>query len=138
MSRQLNNHAVNHQAFDHHGAHRAAHSQPSAAARSTILILSGYLLGTTAAHVCSPMLERSALFAGLIGTLFYALMAFRARQKQLHHARLALRKATVQLERRMDQHVRIASARLMLKLHAAQAWSHEQYMPVVRAANLTR
>jgi hypothetical protein len=129
---------MNHPALYHHGAHRAAHLQPSAAARSTILILSGYLLGTTAAHVCSPMMERSALFAGLIGTLSYALLAFRARRKQLHHARLALRKATVQIERRMDQHVRIASARLMLRLHAAQAWSHEQYMPVVRAAKSMR
>ncbi len=138
MSRQLNSHAANHQPLDHHGGHRAAHRQPSATARSTILILSGYLLGATAAHVCSPTMERGALFAGLIGTLSYALLACRARRRQLHHARLALRKATVQIERRMDQHVRIASARLMLRLHAAQAWSHEQYMPVVRAANSMR
>lgn len=137
MSRQLNNYTVNHHAH-HSSAHQAAQLKPSAAARSTILMLSGYLLGTTAAHICSPTLERGALFAGLIGTAFYFLMAFRARQKQLHQARLAVRKATMQLERRMDQHVRIASARLMLKLHAAQAWSHEQYMPVVRAANSLR
>ncbi len=137
MSRHLNNYTVNHHAHQS-AAHRAAHLQPSAAARSTILMLSGYLLGTTVAHICSPMLERGALFAGLIGTACYFLLAFRARQKQLHVARLALRKATVQLERRMDQHVRIASARLMLKVHAAQAWSHQQYMPVARAANSRR
>lgn len=117
---------------------KGAPTHPSAAARNTILILSGYLLGTTAAHVCSPMLERGALVAGLIGTLTYAVLSFFARQKHVQHARLAVEKATVQIERRMDQHVRIASARLMLKLHAAQSWSHEQYMPVARAARSMR
>jgi hypothetical protein len=116
---------------------RAA-SHPSAAARNTILILSGYLLGTAAAHFCSPMLERAALVAGLIGTLTYAVLSFLSRQKHVAHARLAIEKATVHVERRMDQHVRIASARLMLKLHAAQSWSHEQYLPVARAANSMR
>jgi hypothetical protein len=111
---------------------------PSAAARNTILILSGYLLGSAAAHICPPTLERGALAAGLIGALAYAVLAFLSRQKQLAGARQAIRKATVHVERRMDQHVRIASAHLMLKLHAAQAWSHEQYVPVVCSANSMR
>ncbi len=112
--------------------------RPSAAARNTILILSGYLVGATVAHVCPPMLERGALAAGLIGTLAYAVLAVVARKKRVNHARLAIQKATVHIERRMDQHVRIASARLMLRLHAARSWSHEQYMPVVRSANSIR
>jgi hypothetical protein len=110
----------------------------SAAAQNTILLLSGYLLGTTAAHVCSPELERGALATGLIGTLAYVALAFLSRQKRGKHARLAIERATVRIERRMDQHVRIASARLMLKLHAAQKWSHEQYMPVARKARAVR
>jgi hypothetical protein len=127
MSRLVNDRGVNNFAF-----------HPSATARNTILILSGYLLGTTVAHVCSPMLERGALAAGLIGTLAYAVLAFVARKKQVEDARLAIQRATVHIERRMDQHVRIASARLMLKLHAAQSWSHEQYMPVARSAGSVR
>ena len=126
-----------------HGLNKSATSQstvarPSTAARNTILVLSGYLLGTTASHVCPPALERGALAAGLIGTLAYVVLAFLSRQKQVEHARLAIEKATVHIERRMDQHVRIASARLMLKLHAAKSWSHEQYMPVVRSASSLR
>jgi hypothetical protein len=111
---------------------------PSAAARNTILILSGYLVGTTVAHVSPPALERAALAAGLIGTLAYFVLAYRARKKRVQAAQLAIQRATVHIERRMDQHVRIASTRLMLKLHAAQAWSHEQYMPVARSANCVR
>src|ERR1700693_1784483 len=98
----------------------------STAVRNTILIRSGYLLGATAAHVCSPALEGGALATGLIGALAYAVLAFVARKKRSQDAQRALRKATVHIERRMDQHVRIASARLMLKLHVAQQWSHQQ------------
>jgi hypothetical protein len=127
MSRLVHDRGVNQFAF-----------HPSATARNTILILSGYLLGTTVAHVCSPTLERGALAAGLIGTLAYAILAFVARKKRVEVARLAIQRATVHIERRMDQHVRIASARLMLKLHAAQSWSHEQYMPVARSAGSVR
>jgi uncharacterized membrane protein SirB2 len=127
MSRLVHDRGVNQFAF-----------HPSATARNTILILSGYLLGTTVAHVCSPTLERGALAAGLIGALAYVVLAFVARKKRVEFARLAIQRATVHIERRMDQHVRIASARLMLKLHAAQSWSHEQYMPVARSAGTIR
>jgi len=127
MSRLVNDHGVNRFAF-----------HPSATARNTILILSGYLVGTTVAHVSSPMLESGVLAAGLIGTLAYAVLAVAARKKRVQSARLAIQRATVHIERRMDQHVQIASARLMLKLHAAQSWSHEQYMPVARSAGSVR
>jgi hypothetical protein len=113
-------------------------SPPSASARNTILILSGYLLGTTVARVCPPAFETASLVAGLFGTLTYAVLAVIARKKRIQAARRAIERATVHIERRMDQHVRIASARLMLKLHAAQAWSHEQYVPVVRSASTIR
>src|SRR5579859_4249093 len=109
MSRLFNDRGLSNTAF-----------HPSAAARNTILVLSGYLLGATAAHLCSPAVERGAFAAGVIGTLAYVVLAFVARQKRVQHARRAIQRATVHIERRMDQHVRIASAHLMLKLHAAQ------------------
>jgi hypothetical protein len=127
MSRLVNDRGVNKFAF-----------RPSATARNTILILSGYLLGSTVAHVTSPILEGGALAAGLIGALAYVVLAVVARKKRVEDARLAIQRATVHIERRMDEHVRIASARLMLRLHAAQSWSHEQYMPVVRSAGSVR
>jgi hypothetical protein len=118
------------------GSHQPA--PHSAAVRNTILVLSGYLWGTTVAHVCPHTLERVALAAGLIGTLAYGVLASVARKRRVEDARRAIHRATVHIERRMDRHARIASARLMLKLHAAQAWSHEQYVPVVRSANWVR
>jgi uncharacterized membrane protein SirB2 len=127
MSRLVNDRGVNKFAF-----------RPSATARNTILILSGYLLGSTVAHVTSPILEGGALAAGLIGALAYVVLAVVALKKRVEVARLAIQRATVHIERRMDEHVRIASARLMLRLHAAQSWSHEQYMPVVRSAGSVR
>jgi hypothetical protein len=127
MSRLVNDRGVNKFAF-----------RPSATARNTILILSGYLLGSTVAHVTSPILEGGALAAGLIGALAYVVLAVVAWKKRVEDARLAIQRATVHIERRMDEHVRIASARLMLRLHAAQSWSHEQYMPVVRSAGSVR
>jgi hypothetical protein len=127
MSRLVNDRGVNKFAL-----------HPSATARNTILILSGYLLGSTVAHVTSPILEGGALAAGLIGALAYVVLAVVARKKRVQDARLAIQRATVHIERRMDEHVRIASARLMLRLHAAQSWSHEQYMPVVRSAGSVR
>jgi hypothetical protein len=123
MSRPVHDHGVN--GFGFH---------LSAAARNTIMILGGYLLGTFAAHVCSPLMERIALAVVLIGALSFAAQALHARQKRLHAAHMAIQKATSRVERRMDQHVRIASARLMLKLHATRGWSHEQYIPVVQSS----
>lgn len=123
MSRPAHDHGVNRFGF-----------HVSATARNTMLTLGGYLLGMVAAHVCSPLTERIALAVVLIGALSFAAQALHARQKRLHAAHVAIQKATVHLERRMDQHVRIASARLMLKLHATRAWSHEQYMPVVQSS----
>ena len=105
----------------------------SAASRSLILVLCGYLVGITASHVCTPAMEACALAAAAIGMIAHAVLASQARQRQAVDARLAVQKAAVRLERRVEQHVRIPSARLLRKLHAACPRPHEQYITVVRS-----
>jgi hypothetical protein len=75
MSRLVNDRGVNKFAF-----------RPSATARNTILILSGYLLGSTVAHVTSPILEGGALAAGLIGALAYVVSAGNSKGDCTHRA----------------------------------------------------
>jgi hypothetical protein len=109
-------------------------STSSVITRSVILVLCGYLVGITAAHVCTPTMEACALGAAAIGLIAQAVFATHVRQRQAADARLAVQKATVRLERRVEQHVRIPSARLLRKLHAARPRQHhEQYITVVRS-----
>lgn len=105
----------------------------SAGSRSLILLLCGYLVGITASHVCSPAMEACALAAAAIGLIAHGVLASQARQRQEEDSRLAVQKAAVRLERRVEQHVCIPSARLWRKLHAACPRSHEQYITVVRS-----
>jgi hypothetical protein len=105
----------------------------SAASRNLILVLCGYLVGITASHICSPAMEACALAAAVIGMIAHFVCASKGRQRQAEDARLAIQKAAVRLERRVEQHVRIPSARLLRKLHAASPRSHEQYITVVRS-----
>jgi hypothetical protein len=105
----------------------------SPASRNLILVLCGYLIGITASHICSPAMEACALAAAAIGMIAHFVFASKGRQRQAADARLAIQKAAVRLERRVEQHVRIPSARLLRKLHAASPRSHEQYITVVRS-----
>jgi hypothetical protein len=106
----------------------------SATSRSVILVLCGYLVGITAAHVCTPKMEACALAAAAIGLIAQAVFAAQGRQRQAADARLAVQKAAVRLERRVEQHVRIPHARMLRKLHGARSRQHhEQYITVVRS-----
>lgn len=109
----------------------------SAASRSLILVLCGYLVGITASHVCTPGMEACALAAAAIGIAAHGMLTSQARQKDAEEARLAVQKAAVRLERRVEQHVCIPSARLLRKLHAARPRPHEQYITVVRSPRST-
>jgi hypothetical protein len=113
----------------------------SSTVRNAIALLSGYLFGATAAHACSPMMEACALGAGAIGMITYTWLSSRTEQRKAQDARRAIETATIKLERRIEQHIRVTSARLMLKLHAAggtHPWRHEQYMTVARASQTVR
>jgi hypothetical protein len=113
-------------------------SPSSAASRSLILVLCGYLVGITASHICSPAMEGCALAAAAIGMIAQAVFASHTRQRQAADEELALQKATVRLERRVEQHVRIPSVRLLRRLRTASPRSHEQYITVVRSPRTVR
>ena len=108
-------------------------SDSSPATRSLILVLCGYLVGITAAHVCSPGIEACALAAAAIGMIAQVLLISESRKKQAEQARLAMQKASVRLERRVELHVRMPAARLLRNMHAARPRMHEQYIPVVHS-----
>jgi hypothetical protein len=115
-------------------AARSSQKHPAATATSrTILILSGYLIGTTAAHVSSQAMEVYAIAAGIIGLLGYIAFASLSHKKYTHEVRRAIEHATVRLERHVDQHIRRTSVRTLLKLHASRLRPHEQYVTVVRS-----
>jgi hypothetical protein len=101
--------------------------------RSLILVLCGYLVGLTAAHVCSPGMEACALAAAAIGLISHALLVAEAKKRQVEATRLAMQKASVRLERRVEMHVRIPAARFLRRLHHARPRMHEQYLSVVHA-----
>jgi len=110
----------------------------SLATRSLILVLSGYLVGITASHICSPAMEGCALGAAAIGMIAQAVLASQARQRQAQDDELALQKATIRLERRVEQHVRIPSMRPSRRLRTTSPRSHEQYITVVRSPRSMR
>lgn len=105
----------------------------SAYSRGLILVLCGYLVGITASHVCSPAMEACALAAAAIGLIAHALFVSQARKRQTDAARLAIQRASVRLERRVEMHVSIPSRRFWRRLHDAAPHPHEQYITVVRA-----
>jgi C4-dicarboxylate-specific signal transduction histidine kinase len=111
-----------------------SHGTPSSlATRSLILVLCGYLVGITASHICSPAMEGCALAAATIGLIAQGVFASHSRQRQVQHEQLAIQKATVRLERRVEQHVRIPSVRHTRRLRTTSPRSHEQYITVVRS-----
>src|SRR5579872_3562984 len=83
----------------------------SATIRSLILVLSGYLVGITAAHVCTPRMEACALAAAAIGLIAHGLFVYESKKRQVEETRLAILKASVRLERRVEMHVRIPKTR---------------------------
>jgi len=113
-------------------------STSSLATRSLILVLSGYLVGITASHICSPAMEGCALGAAAIGMIAQAVFASHSRQRQAQDDELAMQKATVRLERRVEQHVRIPSVRSSRRLRTTSSRSHEQYITVVRSPRSMR
>jgi hypothetical protein len=113
-------------------------STSSLTTRSLILVLSGYLVGITASHICSPAMEGCALAAAAIGMIAQAVFASHSRQRQAQDDELAMQKATVRLERRVEQHVRIPSVRPSRRLRTTSSRSHEQYITVVRSPRSMR
>jgi hypothetical protein len=106
----------------------------SSTVRSLILVLCGYLVGITAARVCTPQIEACALAAAAIGLIAHGLFVYESRKRHAEETRLAIQKASVRLERRVEMHVRIPKARFLRAMHGSRPRMHEQYLSVVRSA----
>jgi hypothetical protein len=105
----------------------------SATVRSLILVLCGYLVGITAAHVCSPQMEACAMGASAIGLIAHGLFVYESRRRHAEETRIAIQRASVRLERRVEMHVRIPHARFLRAMHGSRPRMHEQYLSVVRS-----
>jgi hypothetical protein len=110
----------------------------SSGIRSLILVLCGYLVGITAAHVCTPRMEACALAAAAIGLIAHGVFVYESKRRHAEETRLAAQKATVRLERRIELHVRIPKARLLRAMHGSRPRMHEQYLSVVRSARAAK
>jgi hypothetical protein len=110
----------------------------SANIRSLILVLCGYLVGVTAAHVCTPRMEACALAAAAVGLIAHGLFVYESRRRQAEETRLAIQKASVRLERRIELHVRIPKTRLLRAMHGSRPRMHEQYLSVVQSARASK
>ena len=73
--------------------------------QSTILILSGVLIGMAAGKAVRPDVENYVLFCGVAGLVAFIGLSSVARNRQQRATQLAVEKATTQLERRMDRHI---------------------------------
>ena len=73
--------------------------------RSTILILSGFLIGSVFRDYAETRLERNILFAGLIGIVAYIGLVFGTQSHSRRKQRVANDKATSEMDDRIERHI---------------------------------
>lgn len=73
--------------------------------RSTILILSGFLIGSVLRDYTETRLERNILFAGLVGVVAYIGLVFGAYSHGKRKRRVAIEKAASDMENRIERHL---------------------------------
>lgn len=81
--------------------------QPSRSLLSTtsIIILSGFLIGTTLVRGMKPQIEPVTMYAGCVGLVAWIGLRFATRRHRDHVRRRAVQQATLRLERRIDRHI---------------------------------
>ena len=78
--------------------------------QSTILILSGFLIGSVFRDYTETRLERNILFAGLVGIVAYIGLVFGAYSHGRRKRRVAMEKATSEMDNRIERHISDAPA----------------------------
>ena len=74
--------------------------------RSSILIISGLLLGITSAEAIDSGVRSSAFFAGACGLVAFCALEYVGRMRRSMVRRQAEREAITKHEQRIDQHIR--------------------------------
>ena len=99
---------------------------------STILILSGYLIGAGSVTASAPGVGETALAAGLCGLIGYISMKIAARRRARRRAEAAISHATRSLEMRLHRHIPRPALLGRRRLRRRERTSPAQYLAVVR------
>ena len=99
---------------------------------STILILSGYLIGAGSVTGSAPGVGETALAAGLCGLIGYISMRIAAGRRARRQAEAAVSRAARTLEVRLHRHIPRPALLGRRRLRRRERVSPAQYLAVVR------
>lgn len=72
---------------------------------STILILSGFLIGSVMRNFVEQRLEHNVLVAGMVGLVAYVALAYGSYYRKRRQQKIALKRASADLEKRFERHI---------------------------------
>jgi hypothetical protein len=97
---------------------------------STILILSGFLIGIGAGKAATPALENVVLLAGIGGLIAYIGLDSAARRRNQRATQAAVEKATQALEERYTRHLAANDLKVESTPRSGPARAVDQYVTV--------
>ena len=101
--------------------------------RTTILILSAFLIGLFAGRTTDPDLRMLLYLTGAAGLVSYVGLGHLARRRRERSQQRALKKAAERLETRVSRHVPRHIPGLTTQSSSASSDVDRQYIPVVRS-----
>lgn len=105
---------------------------------SSILILSGFLIGVFSQNVFGPEIAIYVLLAGAAGMSAYFGLGLLARRQRRQTAVLEIENATLKLASRIDRHVPRRASVHLRRTFAGTPHCDEQYVTVVRHSGLSK
>ncbi len=114
-------------------AKRKKANEKSLVSNSSILILSGFLIGTVSQQVAGPSAQMYVLLGGTIGLVAYLGLACLARQRAQRASLQACRQASSQLETRVDRHIPHRPPQRNNRRFQPSRHSERQYLTVVQS-----
>lgn len=104
---------------------------------SSILVLTGYVIGAGSSDMLGPDLALRVKISGLMGLAGFYAITYLAEKRRIWMARLARERATHQIESRMHRHIPKPAFRRIVPTFRRAKFS-PQYLPVARARNFVR
>ena len=117
---------------------RAASDSNSILSHSSILILSGFLIGLAACRGVHPELQANVCLAGVAGLISYFGLGLLARQRQQRADRVARQQAAWRMERRIHRHVPRLAPMHARRCERTVAATDEQYLTVPSVSRLAK
>ena len=100
---------------------------------STVLILSGFLIGMVFRRMVDPSIEVYVFAAGLIGVFCYLGLDWLARRRQQQAAQLELERTNHELERRINRHIPHEVPVRSSRPSSVQSGTENQYLTIVNS-----